>query len=230
MTLDGDLTVLQNLVTYAAYHDIPRRVALPRARELLEFVQLGGRDNAKVDELSGGMQRRLLIVRALVSDPELVVLDEPTTGLDPQARQMVWGRLRSLRRDGKTLLLTTHYMDEAAQLCDRLAILHAGRVIAMGTPRELIDKHVPPRVVEVHGADGGAEAVRRAVSGLAGGLAGDLEEDLEEIGDRVLLHARDSQPVLARLHGAALGHASLLERDATLEDVFLRLTGRALVD
>ena len=217
MTLDSDLTVRENLTTFAAYHDVPRTLAEQRADELLEFAQLPDRRGAKVEELSGGMQRRLLIARALVNDPELVVLDEPTTGLDPQARHLVWERLRRLKRAGKTLLITTHYMEEAAQLCDRLVVMDHGRIIAEGTPRELIAAHVAPRVVEVHtpGAD-----VRVAV--------GPLAREIEEVGDRVLVYADDGEAVVARLAGVP--SSALLVRDATLEDVFLKLTGHALTD
>jgi lipooligosaccharide transport system ATP-binding protein len=222
MTLDSDLTVRENLLTFAAYHDVPRQVAAGRAARLLEFTQLADRGNAEIEELSGGMQRRVLIARALMNDPELVVLDEPTTGLDPQARQLVWERLRSLRRQGKTLLLTTHYMDEAAQLCDRLVVLHHGRVIAEGAPRQLIEATVAPRVVEVQGADDGLPGLLAALDGLA--------VEIEELGDRVLIRTTDGAAVVARLRAASLAQASVLERDATLEDVFLKLTGRTLVE
>jgi lipooligosaccharide transport system ATP-binding protein len=224
MTLDDELTVRENLLTFAAYHGIARRVAASRAAELLDFVQLADRAGNQVDDLSGGMQRRLLIARALVNDPDLVVLDEPTTGLDPQARQLVWERLRSLKRHGKTLLITTHYMEEAAQLCDRIVILHTGRVIAEGTPRELVERHVPPRVVEVTGAAGGAIAVRRALDGLRESI------EMEEMPDRIVLRGDDDAEILAQLRTPAVGQPTLVTRDATLEDVFLRLTGRALVD
>jgi lipooligosaccharide transport system ATP-binding protein len=224
MTLDDELTVRENLLTFAAYHGIARRVAAARTKELLAFVQLTDRAGDQVDDLSGGMQRRLLIARALVNDPEMVALDEPTTGLDPQARQLVWERLRSLKRHGKTLLITTHYMEEAAQLCDRIVILHAGRIIAEGAPRELIERHVPPRVVEVTGADGGAVAVRRALDRIRGTI------EVEELPDRVVLRGHDDAAILDHLRDPAIGQPTLLTRDATLEDVFLRLTGRALLD
>jgi lipooligosaccharide transport system ATP-binding protein len=221
-TLDGDLSVRDNLLTFASYHDIARHEAVQRADALLDFVLLRDRAGARVEELSGGMQRRLLIARALVNDPELLVLDEPTTGLDPQARHLVWERLRSLSRRGKTLLLTTHYMDEAAQLCDRLVVLDRGRIIAAGHPLELVAAHVPPRVVEVRGcAD--EEPVRRLVD--------DLAEDIEAVGDRVLVYGSDGEAMVSRLQRAQDGrHEALLLRDATLEDVFLRLTGRSLID
>jgi lipooligosaccharide transport system ATP-binding protein len=199
-------------------------VAAARIVELLQFVQLSDRAGDMVDDLSGGMQRRLLIARALVNDPDLVVLDEPTTGLDPQARQLVWERLRSLRRHGKTLLITTHYMEEAAQLCDRIVIMDTGRVIAEGTPRELVERHVPPRVVEVMGADGGAVAVRRALDGLRDTI------ELEELADRIVVRGGDDAEILTHLRTPAVGQPTLLTRDATLEDVFLRLTGRGLVE
>jgi lipooligosaccharide transport system ATP-binding protein len=215
MTLDLDLTVRENLTTFAAYHDVPRRQAEERADELLEFAQLPDRPGSKVEDLSGGMQRRLLIARALVNDPDLVVLDEPTTGLDPQARHLVWERLRRLKRAGKTLLVTTHYMEEAAQLCDRLVVVDRGRVVASGTPRELIAAHVAPRVVEVHTPGGD---VRAAV--------GPLAREIEEVGDRVLVYADDGEAVVARLAGVP--NTAVLVRDATLEDVFLKLTGHVL--
>jgi lipooligosaccharide transport system ATP-binding protein len=230
-TLDYDLTVRENLLTFARYHDIPRPLALARAAELLEFAQLTDRAGDIVEELSGGMLRRVLIARALVNDPELAVLDEPTTGLDPQARHLVWERLRSLKQLGKTLLLTTHYMDEAAQLCDRLVVMDHGKIIAGGTPRELIEATVPPRVVEVDlthspgvtASDDDqdhAEVVQRAL--------GTLPADVEKVGERVLLHVAEAEPVIERLRAADLNGAAVTQRDATLEDVFLKLTGRTL--
>jgi lipooligosaccharide transport system ATP-binding protein len=168
------------------------------------------------------MQRRLLIARALVNDPELVVLDEPTTGLDPQARHLVWERLRRLKRSGKTLLLTTHYMEEAAQLCDEIVVLDHGRVIARGTPRSLVAEHVAPRVVEVQGVEDSGGAVTR--------IAGDLAQEVETVGDRVLLYAADGEEIVSKIRDAGIPHQALILREATLEDVFLRLTGHALVD
>jgi lipooligosaccharide transport system ATP-binding protein len=222
MTLDGDLTARENLLSFGAYHSLPRREAERRADELLEFAQLSDRADAEVEQLSGGMQRRLLIARALVNDPELLVLDEPTTGLDPQARHLVWERLRRLKRGGKTLLLTTHYMEEAAQLCDELVVLDHGRVIARGTPRELVSAHVAPRVVEVQGVEDGANDVMR--------IAGDLAQEVEAVGDRVLIYATDGEEIVSRIREAGIPHQALILREATLEDVFLRLTGHALVD
>jgi lipooligosaccharide transport system ATP-binding protein len=219
MTLDTDLLVRENLVSFANYHDVPRAHASQRVDELLRFAQLSERAGSRIEELSGGMQRRLLIARALVNDPELVVLDEPTTGLDPQARHFVWERLRSLKRYGKTLLLTTHYMEEAAQLCDQLVIVDHGRVIAQGSPQQLVRDSVPPRVVEVLG-EMSADNVRAA--------AGPAAREVERVGDRVLAYGADSEAIAARLRGAGLGAGGILLRDATLEDVFLRLTGHAL--
>ena len=221
-TLDFDLTVRENLTSFAAYHGLNRRLAAERADELLAFAQLSERRNARLEELSGGMKRRLLVARALVNDPELVVLDEPTTGLDPQARQLVWERLRSLRREGKTLLVTTHYMEEAQRLCDRLVVMHRGEIIAQGTPDELLAAHTAPRVVEVHGADVDAESVSRIV--------GDLARDVEVVGDRVLVYTHDGESIAARINDVGMAHSGVLLREATLEDVFLRLTGHALVD
>ncbi|MEK6275306.1 MAG: ABC transporter ATP-binding protein [Actinomycetota bacterium] len=222
MTLDGDLTARENLISFGAYHSLSRREAERRADELLAFAQLSDRVEAQVDALSGGMQRRLLIARALVNDPELLVLDEPTTGLDPQARHLVWERLRRLKREGKTLLLTTHYMEEAAQLCDEIVVLDHGRVIARGTPRELVEAHVAPRVVEVQGIENGVEEIRQ--------IAGDLAKEVEGVGDRVLIYASDGEEIVSRIREAGVAHQALILREATLEDVFLHLTGHALVD
>ena len=221
MTLDTDLLVRENLVTFALFHDVPLAAANRRADELLEFASLTDRAKSKVMELSGGMQRRLLIARALVNDPELVVLDEPTTGLDPQARHFVWERLRSLKKLGKTLIVTTHYMDEAAQLCDQLIVVDGGSVIATGSPAELIRGNVAARVVEVHG-DPSLDAVRSVVTSLT--------TDVERVGDRVMVYSDESDLVASRIRDANIPHSALLMRDSTLEDVFLRLTGRALVE
>jgi lipooligosaccharide transport system ATP-binding protein len=205
-TLDTELTVEENLRSFGAYHGLARGTAQLRVDELLTFVQLAGRADARVGDLSGGMQRRLLIARALVNDPDLVVLDEPTTGLDLRARHLIWDRLRSLKAKGKTLILTTHYMEEAAQLCDRIAIVRRGRILAEGSPDELLKAHLAPRVVEVHGVDTDLlRAVRAAVQGL---LA-----EVEQLGDRVLIYSDDSQQIAARLSEHSVGQ-SLLLRDA----------------
>ena len=221
MTLDTDLLVRENLVTFGLYHQVSLASASRRADELLEFASLTDRATSRVNDLSGGMQRRLLIARALVNDPELVVLDEPTTGLDPQARHFVWERLRSLKRLGKTILLTTHYMDEAAQLCDELIVVDDGRIIAAGTPTELVRATVASRVVEVHG-NPSLDTLRS--------LLASLTTDVERVGDRVLVYSDVSDLVAARIRDVNVPHTALLMRDSTLEDVFLRLTGRALVE
>jgi len=222
MTLDMDLNVRENLVAQGMYHGLGRRLAGERADEYLEFAALTDRADATTDELSGGMQRRLLVARALVSDPELVVLDEPTTGLDPQARHHVWERLRSLKRAGKTLILTTHYMDEAARLCDQLVVVDKGRIIAAGTPDELVAAHVPPQVVELIGA---AMTVDELKSVL-----GSKGADAEEVGDRLLVYTDGSLDVERRVRKAGVGVDRVLLRESTLEDVFLRLTGHSLTE
>ena len=220
--LDEDLKVEENLLVYGRYFDLPRKVVRQRAAELLEFVQLSPRADARVEQLSGGMKRRLLIARALVNDPDLVVLDEPTTGLDPQARHLVWNKLRQLASEGKTLILTTHYMDEAAQLCDRLCIMESGRIISEGTPRNLIEKHVSPEVLEF-----------RASPDILGQLATaveDVADAVERIGEVLLVYTSDSDSVAHKAKESGISVENTLYRQATLEDVFLKLTGRKLVD
>ncbi|HET6212751.1 MAG TPA: ABC transporter ATP-binding protein [Micromonosporaceae bacterium] len=221
-SLDPELTVSENLTTYARYFGIPRRVARARSAELLEFVQLAERANSKVEPLSGGMKRRLTIARALVNEPEIVLLDEPTTGLDPQARHLVWERLFRLKQQGVTLVLTTHYMDEAEQLCDRLVVMDAGKIVAEGSPRELIEEHSTREVVELRFATEEGDTV-------AGKLAG-IGERIEVLPDRILVYAEDGDAAAAEVHRRALLPTSVLVRRSTLEDVFLHLTGRTLVD
>lgn len=220
--LDAELTVRENLLMYARYFDIPQRVARDRAEELLAFVQLAERRDSQVETLSGGMKRRLTIARALVNEPELILLDEPTTGLDPQARHLIWERLYRLKRQGTTLLLTTHYMDEAEQLCDRLLVMDKGRIVAEGSPRELIARYVTREVLEVRMTD----EVRAA---NAGRLA-TLGTHLEHLPERLQFYADDGEQVLAQIHQMGLPVERALVRRATLEDVFLRLTGRTLID
>jgi lipooligosaccharide transport system ATP-binding protein len=220
--LDLELTVTENLTTYARYFGIARRVARERAAELLDFVQLTERANSKVEPLSGGMKRRLTIARALVNEPEIVLLDEPTTGLDPQARHLVWERLFRLKQQGVTLVLTTHYMDEAEQLCDRLVVMDGGRIVAEGSPRALIEQYSTREVVELRFA---AESQEPFADKLAG-----LGERLEVLPDRVLLYVADGDTAVAEVHRRALNPASVLVRRSSLEDVFLHLTGRTLVD
>jgi lipooligosaccharide transport system ATP-binding protein len=221
-TLDEELTVRENLIAYARYFGIPRATAKAKADELLEFAQLSERAASKVEPLSGGMKRRLTIARSLVNDPEILLLDEPTTGLDPQARHMLWDRLFRLKRQGVTLVLTTHYMDEAEQLCDRLVVMDAGRFVAEGTPRALIERYSTREVLELR-----FEADDHA--GYAAGVAG-LAERVEVLPDRLLLYTDDGDAAAEAVHARGLRPLSVLVRRSTLEDVFLHLTGRRLVD
>ncbi|MBG6099981.1 MULTISPECIES: ABC transporter ATP-binding protein [Micromonospora] len=220
--LDPELTVRENLTVYARYFGISRRAARERAAELLDFVQLTERADSKVEPLSGGMKRRLTIARALVNDPEIVLLDEPTTGLDPQARHLVWERLFRLKQQGVTLVLTTHYMDEAEQLCDRLVVMDGGRIVAEGSPRALIEQHSTREVVELRFAAESQEP-------FAGKLDG-LGERVEVLPDRVLLYVPDGDAAVAEVTALGLQPANVLVRRSGLEDVFLHLTGRTLVD
>ncbi len=190
--------------------------------QLLEFAQLSERAKDKVDPLSGGMKRRLTIARSLISDPELVILDEPTTGLDPQARHLLWDRLYRLKQQGVTLVITTHYMDEAEQLCDRLVVMDHGRIAAEGTPRELIEKYSTREVLELRFVIGAQDAAVPAVTALA--------ERVEVLPDRLLLYTDDGDAALNEVHGLGLHPESALVRRSSLEDVFLKLTGRTLVD
>jgi lipooligosaccharide transport system ATP-binding protein len=220
--LDIELTVRENLTTYARFFGIPRRVARARADELLDFVQLRERADSKVEPLSGGMKRRLTIARALVNEPEMVLLDEPTTGLDPQARHLVWERLFRLKQQGVTLVLTTHYMDEAEQLCDRLVVMDGGRIAAEGSPRDLIERYSTREVVELRFNAESQEAYAEKLAGLG--------SRLEVLPDRILLYVDDGDQAAAEVQGRSLNPASVLVRRSSLEDVFLHLTGRTLVD
>jgi lipooligosaccharide transport system ATP-binding protein len=221
-TLDVELTVRENLLIYGRYFDLPRSVVRERADRLLEFVQLDHRANERVDPLSGGLKRRLTIARALVSEPELLLLDEPTTGLDPQARHAVWDRLYRLKQQGVTQVLTTHYMDEAEQLCDRLVVMDNGKIVAEGTPRELITQYSTREVLELRLPAGEAPAALAHLDGAA--------ERVEVLTDRVLLYAHDGEAALSAVHALGVRPDSALVRRSTLEDVFLHLTGRTLVD
>jgi lipooligosaccharide transport system ATP-binding protein len=220
--LDLELTVRENLLMYARYFDIPSRTARARTEELLAFVQLAERGDSQVEPLSGGMKRRLTIARALVNEPDLILLDEPTTGLDPQARHLIWERLYRLKKDGATLLLTTHYMDEAEQLCDRLIVMDKGRIVAEGSPRELIERYVTREVLELHLPDEASESLKHSLGALA--------KHVEILPERLQLHADDGEQVLEQVHALGVTVERALVRRATLEDVFLRLTGRTLVD
>ncbi len=221
-SLDPDFSVEENLRVYGRYFGLRARDVAPRIPALLEFAGLAGRAGAKIQTLSGGMKRRLTLARALVNDPQMLVLDEPTTGLDPQARHLIWERLRRLTQEGHTLLLTTHFMEEAERLCHRVAIMDKGRIIAQGTPRALIAQHIEPHVVEVHGP--GLEAW------LA--VARPLARRTEMAGDTAYCYADAVEPLIESLRGHPGPHASLtyLHRPANLEDLFLKLTGRDLRD
>ena len=216
-TLDMELTVRENIIIYGRYFGLPRRQLGPRADELLEFVQLSERANDKVEPLSGGMKRRLTIARSLVNDPDVMLLDEPTTGLDPQARHVVWDRLYRLKQSGVTLVLTTHYMDEAEQLCDRLVVMDKGKIVAEGSPRELIERYSTREVVELR-FDGARP------DDLGYWTAGYVTR-VESLPDRVLLYTDDGDAAAHALHERGLVPESVLVRRSTLEDVFLRLTG-----
>lgn len=221
--LDDELGVKENLLIYGRYYDLPKKVVLSRADDLLDFMQLSEKVDARVEQLSGGMKRRLLIARALINDPEIVVLDEPTTGLDPQARHLVWDRLRALTAEGKTLVLTTHYMEEAARLCDRLVIMESGRIIAGGTPKDLIEEHVSPQVLEFRASQGAIEELLPVVEADA--------EAVERTGDEVLLaYTEDADSLLSGVRSSGVNVENTVYRQAGLEDVFLRLTGRRLVE
>jgi lipooligosaccharide transport system ATP-binding protein len=233
--LDSELTVVENLVIYGRYFDIPRSECRRRAAELLEFVQLSERADERVDPLSGGMKRRLTIARSLMSEPDLLLLDEPTTGLDPQARHILWDRLYRLKQRGVTLVLTTHYMDEAEQLCDRLVVMDGGRIVAEGSPRGLIDQHATREVLELRLhrdalgdlADGSADSAADATAMAAIDGIGDRHEVLP---DRVLIYAHDGEAALSEVHRRGIEPVGSLVRRSSLEDVFLRLTGRTLID
>ncbi len=220
--LDTELTVRENLEMYARYFDIPGDVFRKRAQELLEFVQLEERAADQVEPLSGGMKRRLTIARALINEPDLIILDEPTTGLDPQARHLLWERLYQLKRRGATLIITTHYMDEAEQLCDHLVVMDKARIVAEGSPRQLIDQHSTREVLELRFTDN----VRDGLNGRLDGLA----DRVEELPDRLLLYTADGERTLEQVNQRQIPIESALVRRSSLEDVFLRLTGRSLVE
>jgi lipooligosaccharide transport system ATP-binding protein len=221
-TLDEELTVRENLVIYGRYFGLSRAECGRRADELLEFAQLSERRNSRVEPLSGGMKRRLTIARALINEPEVLLLDEPTTGLDPQARHLLWDRLYRLKQRGVTLVLTTHYMDEAEQLCDRLVVMDKAKIVAEGSPRELIDRYSTREVAELRFPVGVQETLDGQLDGLA--------DRIERLPDRVLLYAEDGEAVAEAAHHRGLRPETVLVRRSTLEDVFLRLTGRSLVE
>jgi len=214
--LDPDFTVFRNLVVHARYFGIERSVAEKKARELLEFMQLTEKADVLIPKISGGMKRRLIMARALINEPRLLILDEPTTGLDPQARHLIWDKIRELKKKGVTVIITTHYMDEAQQLCDRLVIMEKGKILVEGRPQELIESQVGRFVVEIINPESGMEEVLRGI-----GLSP------EKASDRIFVYTNDRRSVRERLL-KELPHANVVARDATLEDVFLRLTGRGL--
>ncbi len=220
--LDDDLQVRENLLVYGRYYDLPRKIALRRANELLEFVQLTEKIDSRVEQLSGGMKRRLLIARALINDPDIVVLDEPTAGLDPQARHLVWERLRELAHEGKTLVLTTHYMEEAARLCDRLVIMEGGKIIARGSPKQLVEEHVSPQVLEFRARDEDIGRLRPVLESWA--------DAVEESGGALVAYTADADGLLEETRSSGVAVENTIYRQAGLEDVFLRLTGRRLIN
>jgi lipooligosaccharide transport system ATP-binding protein len=213
--LDPDFTCFGNLYTYARYFDIPEQAALKKAEELLEFVQLEEKRDVAIEKLSGGMKRRLILARALVNNPDILILDEPTIGLDPQARHLIWEKLRALQALGNTIVLTTHYLDEAARLCDRLVIMDNGRILVEGTPADLVREHAGHEIVEV-------ENSTAVVSCLQ-----DLHVDYEVAGDMIQV-ATESSRDIARILLDRCSPGKVITRPATLEDVFLKLTGRKL--
>jgi lipooligosaccharide transport system ATP-binding protein len=221
-TLDTELSVQENLWLYGRFFDLSRAESKRRTKELLEFAQLSERADSIVDNLSGGMKRRLSIARSLINEPELLLLDEPTTGLDPQARHVLWDRLYRLKQQGVTLVLTTHYMDEAEQLCDRLVVMDQGRIVAEGSPRSLIDQYATREVLELRFAAGTNDQQTAALDGIG--------ERQEVLPDRVLVYADDGEAALVQAHDRGARPESALVRRASLEDVFLLLTGRSLVD
>jgi lipooligosaccharide transport system ATP-binding protein len=220
--LDNHLSVTENLYIYGRYFGLNRKFLKGKIEELLTFAQLEEKRNAKVESLSGGMKRRLTIARALVSEPEILMLDEPTTGLDPQARHILWDRLFRLKEDGVTLLITTHFMDEAEQLCDRLVVMDKGSIMAEGSPAQLIKDYSTKEVLEVRfGSERNSE------------MANDLRQlcdRIEELPDRILMYTEDGEELLERVYKKGFHPKTSLVRRSSLEDVFLRLTGRTLVD
>jgi len=221
-SLDTEITVSENLSVYARYFGMGRKVAISRAAELLDFVHLTDKRDAKVEALSGGMKRRLTIARSLINDPDILLLDEPTTGLDPQARHVLWDRLYRLRQSGVTLVLTTHYMDEAEQLCDRLVVMDDGVIVAEGSPAELIAQHGTREVAELRFPPGDHRELADRIA--------DLADRVEVLPDRLLLYVGDGEEALRAITARGVHPQGALVRRSSLEDVFLRLTGRSLAD
>jgi len=225
-TLDVELTVRENLYVYGRYFGMSRAALLPKVDELLDFAQLTDRAKSKVEPLSGGMKRRLTIARSLINDPDILLLDEPTTGLDPQARHVLWDRLYRLKQQGVTLVLTTHYMDEAEQLCDRLVVMDRGKIVAEGSPLQLIAEHSSREVAELRFAPGANAIAAESVTAAMGAVPARVEV----LPDRVLLYVDDGEAAVVRVREVGIDPVSTLVRRSTLEDVFLRLTGRSLID
>ncbi len=221
-TLDTELTVRENLLIYGRYFGLSRAECARRADDLLDFAQLTERAGDQVEHMSGGMKRRLTIARSLINEPDLLLLDEPTTGLDPQARHLLWDRLYRLKQRGVTLVLTTHYMDEAEQLCDRLVVMDKAKIVAEGSPRSLIERYATREVTELRFAPGVQETLDGQLDGLA--------DRVERLTDRVLLYTNDGEAAVAAAHARGLEPETVLVRRSSLEDVFLRLTGRSLVE
>ena len=219
---DGELKAWENLYIYGRYFGLSRKFLKAKVEELLEFAQLTEKRDVKVDQLSGGMKRRLTIARGLVNEPEILMLDEPTTGLDPQARHILWDRLFRLKEEGVTLVITTHYMDEAEQLCDRLIVMDKGQIMAEGAPAALIKKYSSKEVLEVRfGSKNNAEAAKKIAH---------LGDRIEALPDRILVYTDDGEKILKQIHKLGLEPQTSLVRRSSLEDVFLRLTGRTLVE
>ena len=220
ITLDVDLTVYENLIIFSKFFDIPKREARKRIAELLKFVELEAKRDSKISELSTGMKRRLLVARALLNQPKLIVADEPTTGLDPQARHLIWQRLRQLKSEGATLILTTQYMEEAQQLCDRIVVMYQGKILKEGVPSKLVADEIGREVVEVRVPKEEDDRVVAQLSEYASGH--------ERVGDTLYFYCRDGQGLMRKL--VELDLHNYLTRPATLEDVFLKLTGRSLIE
>lgn len=229
-TLDTELNVYDNLFIYGRYFGTPAAEVRERVAELLDFVQLADKAKAKVEDLSGGMKRRLTIARSLVNRPDLLLLDEPTTGLDPQARHLLWDRLFRLKQTGVTLVITTHYMDEAEQLCDRLVVMDKGVIVAEGSPASLIREHSTREVTELRFALAGEGDDHAAMAARVADVVDGLGERVEALPDRLLVYSDDGDEVAARVHERGLRPVAVLVRRSSLEDVFLHLTGRTLVD
>jgi lipooligosaccharide transport system ATP-binding protein len=227
-TLDVELTVRENLLVYGRYFGLPKKLIAERTEALLDFVQLTDRAGSKVDPLSGGMKRRLTIARSLINDPDILILDEPSTGLDPQARHVVWDRLFRLKQRGVTLILTTHYMDEAEQLCDRLVVMDHARIVAAGTPRELIESYSTPEVLELRFAPELSEQAAEKIKDIK---VSDLyAERIEVTADRIVLYVQDGDEAAESVRAHGLEPLASFVRRSTLEDVFLHLTGRSLIE